>query len=67
MGTSLGIGLTGSPEEQKKIIKTILENYLDTIEIDQHLRVLRKWGKDSEVGSSESSFWLMVMEEFFKT
>lgn len=67
MGTSLGIGLTGSPEEQKKRIPTILENYLDTIEIDQHLRVLRKWGKDSEVGSSESSFWLMVMEEFLKT
>lgn len=67
MGTSLGIGLTGSPEEQKKRIKTLFENYLDTIEIDQHLRVLRKWGKDSEVGSSESSFWLMVMEEFLKT
>ena len=65
-GTLLGMGLPGSPSEQKKSISTILENHLDTLDVDRRLRQIRRWAKEEELGSPESSFWLMVVEEILK-
>lgn len=62
-GALFGMGLPGSPTEQKKSISIILENHLDTMDVDRRLRQIRKWQKEEEVGSPESSFWLMVVEE----
>lgn len=62
-GAFFGMGLPGSPTEQKKSISIILENHLDTMDVDRRLRQIRKWQKEEEVGSPESSFWLMVVEE----
>jgi len=65
-GALFGMGLPGSPAEQKKDISTILENHLDTLDVDKRLRELRRWAKEEELGSPESSFWLMVVEEITK-
>lgn len=62
-GALFGMGLPGSPTEQKKSISIILENHLDTMDVDRRLRQIRKWQKEEEVGSPESSFWLMVVEQ----
>lgn len=62
-GALFGIGLAGSPEEQRRSISLILENHLDDLDVDRRLRQIRKWDKDSEVGSPDSSFWLMVVQE----
>lgn len=48
-GALFGMGLPGSPAEQKKSISTILENHLDTIDVDRRLRQIRKWEKEGEV------------------
>ncbi|KAG6467816.1 hypothetical protein ZIOFF_074335 (mitochondrion) [Zingiber officinale] len=61
-GALFGMGLPGSPTEQKKSISIILENHLDTMDVDRRLRQIRKWQKEEEVGSPESSFWLMRSE-----
>ena len=65
-GALFGMGLPGSPAEQKKSISTILENHLDTLDVDRRLREIRRWEKEEELGSPESAFWLMVVEEITK-
>lgn len=65
-GSFFEMGLPGSPAEQRKSISLILENHLDTLDIDKRLRQIRKWSKEEELGSSESSFWLMGVEEITK-
>ena len=65
-GALFGMGLPGSPAEQKKSISTILENHLDTLDVNRRLRELRRWGKEEELGSPESAFWLMLVEEITK-
>lgn len=62
-GALFGMGLPGSPVEQQKSISTILENHLDSMNVDRRLRQIRRWEKAEELGSPESSFWLMVVEE----
>lgn len=62
-GALFGMGLPGSPAEQKRSISTILENHLDSMDVDRRLRQIRRWEKAEELGSPESSFWLMVVEE----
>ena len=62
-GACFGMGLPGSPEEQKKSITTILENHLDTLDVERRLRQIRKWEKEGELGSPDSCFWLMLVEE----
>jgi hypothetical protein len=62
-GALFGMGLPGSPEEQKRGISRILENHLDSMDVDKRLQQIRKWEKRNELGSPESSFWLMVVEE----
>ncbi|KAK1548040.1 hypothetical protein Q3G72_012742 [Acer saccharum] len=66
-GALFGMGLPGSPAEQKKSISTILENHLDTLDVNRRLRELRRWGKEEELGSPESAFWLMLVEEITKS
>ena len=61
--TFFGMGLPGSPQEQKSNINLILENEIDELDLRQRLKRIRKWNKESEVGNPESSFWLMVVEE----
>ena len=65
-GALFGMGLPGSPAGQKDRISTILENHLETIDVERRLRQIRRWEKTEELGSPESSFWLMVVEEFSK-
>ena len=55
-----GIRLPGSPAEQKETVSIILDNHLDDIDVDRRLRKIRRWDKESEVGSPDSSFWIMI-------
>lgn len=57
------MGLPGSPQDQKDKISFILENEIDELDLRQRLKTVRKWNKESEVGSPESGFWLMIVEE----
>ena len=65
-GAFFGMGLPGSPAEQKRSISTILENHLDSMDVDKRLQQIGRWEKAGELGSPESSFWLMVVEEITK-
>lgn len=60
------LGLPGSKEEQKKDINLIMENYLDDFDSDSHLRKLSSWSRPTQLDDSNSSFWIMILEEIIK-
>jgi len=64
--TFFGMGLPGSPQDQKDKISFILENEIDELDLRQRLKTVRKWNRESEVGDPESGFWLMIVEEILK-
>uniref|UniRef100_M1DW78 Uncharacterized protein n=1 Tax=Solanum tuberosum TaxID=4113 RepID=M1DW78_SOLTU len=61
--TFFGMGLPGSPQDQKDSIYLIFKDEIDELDLSQRLKTVRKWNKESEVGSPESGFWLMIVEE----
>ncbi|KAK9033330.1 hypothetical protein V6N11_018363 [Hibiscus sabdariffa] len=60
------LGFPGSKEEQKKDINLIMENYLDDFDSDSHLRKLSSWSRPTQLDDSNSSFWIMILEEIIK-
>ncbi|KAG5568281.1 hypothetical protein H5410_064702, partial [Solanum commersonii] len=49
--TFFGMGLPGSPQDQKDSIYLIFKDEIDELDLSQRLKTVRKWNKESEVGS----------------
>jgi hypothetical protein len=64
-GKFFGLGLPGTPAEQKETLKSIIDLDLDSIDLDQRSKRLTSW-LNCGVENPESSFWLMLVHEITK-
>jgi hypothetical protein len=64
-GHFYGLGLPGTPAEQKDTIKSIIDLDLDSIDLDKRSKRLKSW-LNSGVDNPDSSFWLMLVHEITK-